>query len=342
MNFSLQEIVELLGGELRGDASVSISQVAPLERASIGEIGFVVHPKYRQALVGTQAAAVILPVSMAEETALPRIIAADPHLYFARVAQLLNPAKGPSAGIHPRAVVLSELPDSVSVGAMAYVGEGCIVGENVVIGPGCVVEQGVSIGEGSTLRANVTVYADCIVGKNCILHAGSVVGSDGFGYARHKDGRWEKIPQIGRAVLGDGVELGANVTVDRGALDDTVIGNGVKIDNLCHIAHNCVIGDNTAMAAQVGIAGSSRVGSRVMLAGQVGVNGHIEIGNDILISGATAVTKDIKQPGVYTAMFPAEPHKDWMRNAARFKRIEAMYERIRDMEKKLEELENKK
>lgn len=338
----LADIVARLGGELRGDGAIDIVQVAPLERAGGQEIGFVAQAKYRSALQTTQAGAVIVPPALAAECRVACIVTPEPHVYFARLAQCLNPLALGAAGVHPQAVVLSALPASVSVAPLAYVGEDCEIGENVHIGPGCVVERGVRIGAGSVLRANVTVYEDCVLGARCIVHAGTVIGSDGFGYARHRDGRWEKVPQIGRVIIGDDVEIGANTCIDRGALDDTVIADGVKLDNLIQVAHNCRIEEHSALASQVGMAGSSSLGKRVMVGGQAGINGHIHIGDDVVVSGATSMTKDTDRPGLYTSTWAATPHKEWLRDVARFHQLDTLAQRLREMEKKLQELESKK
>ena len=340
MNYSLEEIVARLGGELLADVPVLIAQVAPLERAAEGEIGFVAHLKYRKVLDVSKAAAVIVPPSLAQATNIPRIVTKDPYLYFARVAQLLNPERRPAPGIHPSAVVLSELPASVSVGALAYVGEGCSIGENVVIGPGCVIQPGCHVGENSLLHARVSLYAETHLGTHCILHSGCVLGSDGFGFARKPDGSWEKIPQIGRVILGDWVEIGANTTIDRGALDDTVIESGAKLDNLIQVAHNCKIGENAALAGQVGMAGSSTLGKRVMVGGQAGIMGHIEVGDDIVVSARSFISKSVAERGVYTSAIPSQSHQEWLRNAVHFKHLDEMADRIRALEKKLKELES--
>ncbi len=342
MSLSLQEIAAELGGEISGDASVRVRQVAPLGRASADEIGFVAHSKYRKSLDATGAGAVIVPPSLLEATTLPRIVVRDPYLYFARLTRLLNPVGRPQAGIHDSAVVLSDLPASVSVGALSYVGPGCTIGENVVIGPGCSIEAGCSIGDDSWLHARVSLYADSHVGKRCILHSGCVIGSDGFGNARRPDGSWEKIPQIGRAILHDDVEIGANTTIDRGALDDTVIEQGARLDNLIQVAHNCRIGEHAALAGQSGMAGSSSLGKRVMVGGQAGIMGHIEVGDDIVVSARSFMSKSAMERGVYTSAIPSQAHAEWLRNAVHLKHLDAMSDRIRMLEKKLKELENEK
>lgn len=340
-SLKIGEIVARLGGDLHGNAELEIRQVAPLERATTGEIGFVVHPKYRHALENTQASAVILPQSMAGVTTLPHILVRNPYLYFAQVTQLLNPCSQPYSGVHESAVVLSSLPDSVTVAPQAFIGEGCDIGENVVIGPGCVIENGCRIGADTLLHARVVLYEKVEVGCRCILHSGAVIGADGFGFAPRGDGSWEKIPQIGRVVLGDDVEIGANTAVDRGALDDTVVENGVKLDNLIQVAHNCRVGENSAMAALAGMAGSSRLGKRTMVGGQAGIMGHIEVCDDVVVSARSFVSKSVNEKGMYTSAIAAQPHHEWLRNAVHLKHLDEMAGRIRALEKKIDEMEKK-
>jgi UDP-3-O-[3-hydroxymyristoyl] glucosamine N-acyltransferase len=335
----IRQIVDALGGEMIGDDSLVISQVAPLDRAGAGEIGFVAHAKYRKALETTRASALILPRSLADAWTGTRIIADDPYLYFARVTQLLNPVTNAYQGVHPSAVVLSDLPASVSVGPLAFVGESCRIAEGVVIGPGSMVERGVSIGKDTLLHAKAVVYEGSEIGARCVLHSGAVIGGDGFGFARRKDGSWEKIPQIGRVIIGDDVEVGANTTIDRGALDDTVIENGVKLDNLIQIAHNCRVGENSAMAAFAGMAGSAKLGKRVMVGGQAGIMGHIEVADDVVVSSRSFMSKSVDEKGVYTSTIPAILHNDWLRNAVHIKHLDEMADRIKQLEKKLSKLD---
>lgn len=335
------EIVAKLGGELLGDAGVSVRQVAPLERATPEEIGFVAHAKYRKALESSKAGIVILPKSLADAHHGARIIADDPYLYFARVAQLLNPADQSRPGIHPTAVVLSPVPASASIGPHVFIDEACVIGERVVIGAGSVLERGVELGEGTLLHARVVLYSRSKLGARCIVHSGAVIGGDGFGFARRKDGSWEKIPQIGRVLIGDDVEIGANTTVDRGALDDTVIESGAKLDNLIQIAHNCRVGEHSAMAAFAGMAGSSSLGKRVMVGGQAGIMGHIEVADDVIVSARSFMSKSTSEKGVYTSAIPSQPHNEWMRNAVHLKHLDEMADRIKQLEKKLKELESK-
>ncbi|MBI2309163.1 MAG: UDP-3-O-(3-hydroxymyristoyl)glucosamine N-acyltransferase [Rhodocyclales bacterium] len=334
----LDEIVARLGGELRGDGSVVIAQVGTLAGAGEGQIAFLANPKYRKQLATTGASAVIVPPAAADDTALPRIVHPNSYAYYARVVALLNPTPQRPRGAHPSAVVHSPLPASASIGENAVVGAGVTIGENVTLHPGVVIGDGVSIGADSVLYPNVVVYRDCVIGARAVIQAGAVVGSDGFGFAREGD-RWLKIPQIGRVVIGDDVEIGANTSIDRGALDDTVIGNGVKLDNQIQIAHNVRIGENAAMAGCVGVAGSTTIGARCTVGGAGMIIGHLELADDVHVSAGTMVTKSLSRPGQYTSIFPLEAHEDWLHNAAQIKRLAKLAQRVAELEKKLEEME---
>ena len=335
MEISLGELVARLGGELVGDATIRVRQIASLEAARPGEIAFLSNPKLIAALASSEASAFILSPKAAGLTERARILTPDPYLYFARAAQLFNPPKRPAAGVHPSAVVASALPASVSVAPQAVIGEGCEIGDDCIIGAGCVLGDGVRLGAGSLLHAGVKIYDNCEIGARAVIHSGAVIGADGLGFARDADKHWVKIPQIGRVIIGDDVEIGANTTIDRGALDDTVIGNGVKLDNLIHVAHNCRIGDDSIMAAMAGLAGSTVVGKRVMAGGKAGFSGHLEVADDVTISADTNVTKSIDKAGVYTSMIPLQSHADWVRNFSHLRRLDAMAERLRELEKKL-------
>jgi UDP-3-O-[3-hydroxymyristoyl] glucosamine N-acyltransferase len=335
----LDEIAARLGGDVLGDSATTVSQVAPIEAARPGTITFLSNPKLRRALDTTGASAIVLGASMANATSLPRIVAANPYAYYARLVGLLNPDPESAVGIHPSAVVQSEVPASVSIGPNAVVGHSVVLGEHVRVGPGAVIGDGVSIGDGGLLHANTTVYRGCVIGRRVILHSGSVIGSDGFGFAKDGDA-WIKIPQIGRVVIGDDVEVGANTTVDRGAIEDTVIGNFVKLDNQIQIAHNIRIGDYTAIAGCAGIAGSTKIGSRCTIGGAAMIVGHIEIGDNVHISGGALVAKDIAKPGHYSGSFPIDEHGEWVRNAAHIRSLDKMHKRIRELEKKLAALES--
>ena len=336
----LDAIVAQLGGELVGDGSVEVFQVASLTSAGSGEIAFLSNPKFRQQLQATRASAVIVTQKHVEDTAIPRIVHPNPYVYYARVVALLNPPSLPTRLIHPMAAVESKLPESVSVAPHVAIGQRVRCGENVIIHAGCVIGDDVSIGEGSVLYPNVVIYPRCVIGARAIIHAGAVIGSDGFGFAKEGE-RWIKIPQIGRVVIGDDVEIGANTSIDRGALDDTVIGHGVKLDNQIQIAHNVRIGDHSAMAGCVGVAGSTTFGKRCTVGGAGMISGHLNIGDDVHVSAGTLVAKNLSQPGVYTSVYPMETHADWLRNAMQIKRLSKLAERVSELEKKLEKIDLK-
>jgi UDP-3-O-[3-hydroxymyristoyl] glucosamine N-acyltransferase len=339
--YRLEEIVAQFGGELRGDGAVRISQVATLALAGPDQISFLANPKYQKQLQTTLAGAVILGPEAADASTRPRIVCANPYAYFARVARLFNPPPAFQAGVHPSASVNAKLHPSVSVGACSHVGADARIGEGTAIGPGCVIGEGASIGAGALLHANVAVYPGCVIGARAIIHSGAVIGADGFGIAREEDGSWTKIPQIGRVVIGDDVEIGANTTIDRGALDDTIIEDGVKLDNQIQIGHNVRIGAHTAMAGCVGVAGSARIGRRCTVGGGAIILGHLSIVDDVHISAATLITKSITEPGTYSGAMPFEPHRSWLKNAAHLRQLDAMADRIRDLESRLAQLEKK-
>ena len=336
----LEEIVARLGGQLEGDPSVVVSQVATLASAGAGQIAFLANPKYRQQLQATRASAVIVPPKFAGDTELPRIVHQNSYAYYARVAALLNPPEARPAGVHPSAVIHTAVPETARIGENVVIGRNATIGENVTLYPGCVIGDGVSIGADSVLYPNVVVYRGCVIGSRAVVHAGAVIGSDGFGFAKEGE-RWIKIPQLGRVVIGDDVEIGANTSIDRGALDDTVIGDGVKLDNQIQIAHNVVVGDHAAMAGCVGIAGSARIGRRCTIGGAGMIVGHIELADDVHVSAGTMITKSLHQPGQYTGVFPFEAHEEWLRSAAQMRRLTKLAERVAELEKKLELMEKK-
>ncbi len=344
----LSEIVARLGGELRGESAATrlVRQVAALNKAGPDEITFLSNPKYRGQLAQTQAAAVILNAAAAEHCPTACIVTADPYCYYARVAQWLNPVEPVEAGVHPAATVESSIPATACIAAGARIGRAVKLGENVRIGPNCVIGDGVIIGDDALLHGNVTIYPSCVVGARAVIHSGVVIGADGFGFAREKDaqlgpggGRWVKIPQLGRVVIGDDVEIGANTTIDRGALDDTVIGHGVKLDNQIQVAHNVHIGDHTALAGCVGIAGSARIGRNCTIGGAAMILGHLEIADGVHVSTNTLVTKSITQAGAYTGWVPFQTHADWARNFGRLRHLDSMNDKMRDLETRLSVLE---
>ncbi len=335
-SLTLAEIAAQLGGDLLGDGDIRIHRVATLASAGVGEIAFLANPKYRAQLQTTRAAAVILGADAAGSFDGPRIVATNPYAYYARVASLLNPVSAGFSGVHPSAVLASEVPDSAAIGALVSIGRNVRLGENVVIHPGCVIGDGASIGSGSVLHPNVTVYHGCVLGERVIVHSGTVIGADGFGFA--PEGRlWIKIPQIGVVRIGDDVEIGANTTIDRGALEDTVIGDGCKIDNLVQVAHNCRIGANSVLAGCAGIAGSTTLGEHCVVGGAGMISGHLELAAGTTVSAGTLVMKSIKEAGRYTGVFPLDTHDDWVRNAAHIRRLSRLAERVSELERLLKE-----
>ena len=335
-SYQLREIVDRFGGELIGDPGVRVTQVATLESAREADLTFVSQPRFLAQLARTRAAAVILGSDARDATRLPRIICDNPYAYFARVSGLLNPALRAKPGRHKTAVVdrAARVARSASIGAGAVIGKRAHIADHVEIGAGCFVGDETTIGEESRLHANVSVYHACRIGARCIVHAGAVIGADGFGIAR-EDGVWKKIPQIGRVIIGDDVEIGANTTIDRGALDDTVIADGVKLDNQIQIAHNVKIGAHTAIAACVGIAGSATIGAHCSLGGASMIYGHITIADNVNISAGTLIMKSLDKPGTYTGVYPFSSHQRWLRNAAHLRQLDELVKRVRDLEGRL-------
>ncbi len=342
MAVTLTELVARFGGELVGDGAQTVSQVAPLDRATPEEIGFVSQGKYLPQLADTRAGAVILPVDARDATVLPRILTANPYLYFARVSALLNPPLRPHTGIHSSVVVA---PDAVvaadaCIAAGVVIGSGAHIGARTAIGANCVIGDDARVGADCVLHANVTLYHRCEVGDRTILHSGCVVGSDGFGFAPN-EGHWEKIPQIGRVLIGHDVEIGACTTIDRGALEDTVIEEGVKLDNLIQVAHNVHIGAHTVIAGCTGIAGSAKIGRNCMIGGAAMIIGHIEIADGTRISTNTLITKSLPKAGSYTSTMPFSEHETWQKNAVHMRNLDKLVKRIKQLEIRLNELESK-
>lgn len=337
----LEEIVARFGGELRGDGSLAVSGLATLDAASPGQLSFLANPKYRGQLATTRAGAVILAPEMLADCPVAAIVTPQPYLYFARVSQWLAEAPPPLPGIHSSAVVESPIPASASVGPQSWIGPGVEIGERVVIGAQCRIGAGAVIGDDSWLYPGVTLYHDCRIGRHAIVHSGAVIGADGFGFARETTGAWVKIAQTGRVVIGDDVEIGANTTIDRGALEDTVIEDGVKLDNQIQIGHNVRIGTRTALAGCVGIAGSAKVGAGCTVGGGAIILGHLTLADGVHVSSGTLVAKSIAAPGSYTGTVPFMAHDEWLKNFARLRHLDAMADKIRALEKRLAELEKK-
>ena len=326
---TLREIVAQLGGEAVGEASAPLTGVATLDSAGPAHIAFLANPKYRALLATTRAGAVIVGPGDRDATRMPRIVCDNPYAYYARTVALFHPERAARPGVHPTAFVApgARVGKAVEIGPFVVIGEGASVGDGAAIGAHSVLGENVSVGAGTRLYPRVTIYDGCTVGARCILHSGVVIGSDGFGMAR-EEGRWLKIPQVGGVRMGDDVEVGANTTIDRGALDDTVIGEGVKLDNQIQVAHNVVIGPHTVIAGCTGIAGSVTIGRDCMIGGGVGIAGHISICDKVTVSGFTFVTKSITEPGTYTSGLPAVPHAEWLRNAVHFRHLDELARRV--------------
>lgn len=334
MAYTLDQLATAVGGEVRGQGQCAIDAVATLRGAGPGQITFLANNKYRKYLTETQASAVIVSTDAAEDCPVNAIVVSNPHLAFAKVVNLLNPRPSYPSGIHPLAVIDPQavVDSSASIAANVVVEADAVIKAGVRLGPGCVIGKGSRIGIDSELHPNVTVYAGVFIGARAIIHSGSVIGSDGFGFANER-GKWIKIAQIGRVIIGDDVEIGANTTIDCGALEDTIISNGVKIDNLVQIAHNVQIGSDSIVAGCVGIAGSAVIGSRCALGGGVGVAGHLEICDNVTVTGMTLVSRSINEPGVYSSGIPAVANAKWNKTVARLRHLDELADRIKGLER---------
>ena len=316
------DLVKKLGGELVGDTNILINSVASLESANKNSVSFFNNSKYLSLLKNTKAALVILDRESSGHYAGARIVADNPYLYFAKISRLLNPIKILKKEIHKSAIIHS----TCKLGRDIYIGPNVIIEENVSVANGVTIHGGVIIesdnviGDNSIIYPNVVLKTNTIIGKNCTIYAGAVIGSDGFGYAKDND-KWLAIPQIGKVVLGDNVDIGSNSTIDRGALDDTIISSGVKIDNLVQIGHNCIIGENTIIAGCVGIAGSAKIGKNCAIGGAAMILGHLSITDNVTISPGSMITRSINKSGTYTALMPFQDHEAWLKTAAKIRRL---------------------
>jgi len=338
-SYLLSEIVARLGGQILGNAKVRITQIATLEAACSDQISFLTNSKYRGQLANTKAGAVILSGADADATDLPRIISDNPYAYFAKVSALLNPLPEVRPGIHPTATIGSgaQIDATACIAAMAVIGEMAKIGPQSMIGEGCCIGENVIIGSHARLYPRVVIYHDCVVGNNLIAHSGVVIGADGFGVALDQ-GCWIKIPQIGRVVIGDDVEIGANTTIDRGALSDTVIEDGVKLDNQIQVAHNVRIGAHTAIAGCVGIAGSTTIGRHCRIGGSAGILGHLHIADHVEIASFTLIGKSIREAGSYVGIFPFSKAEDWRKNSVHLRHMDELAGRIKKLEQQLKSL----
>jgi UDP-3-O-[3-hydroxymyristoyl] glucosamine N-acyltransferase len=322
---ALGELASRFGLELTGDPALVVERVATLANAAPGTLSFLANPRYRAALAGTRASAVVLRRADLAACPVAALVAPDPYLAYARIAQLLHPPSAAAAGVHPSAVVDpgAQVDPGASIGPQVSIGPGARVAAGAVIGPGCAIGAACSVGQGTRLGANVTLYDGVMVGARCLIHSGAVLGADGFGIAASAEG-WVKVPQVGGVRLGDDVEVGANTTIDRGAIEDTVLEDGVKLDNQIQVAHNVVIGAHTAIAGGTLIAGSTRIGRRCLIGGGVGIAGHLELVDEVVITARTFVTRSIARAGVYSGALGFDEQRRWQRNAARFHRLDAV------------------
>ena len=341
-HLSLTQIVQQLGGLAAGNSEVKIHRVGSLAQAQAGAIGFFTDTKYSVQLTNTKASAVILKAEHAALTDAPKIITDNPYAYFAKVSQLFNPTQTAIAGINHTAVidVSAHVPPSCSIGALVVIEKNVTLGENVIISAGCVIERNTTIGDNTVLESNVTIKHGSHIGQYCHLFSGCVIGNDGFGYAEQEGAdhlkSWVKIPQVGRVVIANHVDIGANTTIDRGAIDDTIIEEGVKLDNLIQIAHNCRIGAHTVIAGCTGIAGSATIGKHCKIGGAAMILGHLTIADNVTISPGSMITRSIVRPGTYTALMPFQTHKEWLKTAANIRQLDTHFVQLTDRIKTLE------
>lgn len=346
MSYTLAEIANHINAELvvakASDSSVAnntISSLATLANAKSGQIAFLANSKYVSQLCVTKASAVIVSPEALSQCPVNALVMDNPYMGYALLANLLDTTPAVSRGIHKSAVIANDvtLGDNVSIGANSVIESGAHLDDNVSIGAGCFIGENVSIGKGTTLWSNISIYHQVVIGQRCLIQANTVIGSDGFGYAPvNEQYKWHKIPQLGSVIIGDQVEIGASTTIDRGALENTIIKDGVILDNQIQIAHNVIIGENTAMAACSVIAGSTVIGKNCTIAGLVGINGHINIADNCIFTGMTMVTKSIANPGVYSSGMPAALNREWNKTNARIKRLDSLTKRVSELEALIE------
>ncbi|MDX2504700.1 MAG: UDP-3-O-(3-hydroxymyristoyl)glucosamine N-acyltransferase [Gammaproteobacteria bacterium] len=332
----IKELADVVGASIHGDPEACITGIATLELASQNDLSFFANRKYHKFLTETKAAIVILHPDDVKLCPGNAILANDPYLAYAKIATYLTKVNSQQTDIAQSAVIEDNvnIGENTSIGANVVIGSGSQIGDNVAVKAGCVLGRNVTVGKNTLLYPNVSVYSGVSIGKNVIIHSGAVLGSDGFGIANEK-GRWFKVPQLGSVIIGDDVEIGANTTIDCGAIEDTIIENSVKLDNLIQVAHNVRIGENTAIAGCVGIAGSTKIGKYCAIGGGVGILGHLTIADHVHITATSLVTKSIKEAGVYSSGTPLQENAQWHKNFARFKQLDNMARRLSELETKL-------
>jgi UDP-3-O-[3-hydroxymyristoyl] glucosamine N-acyltransferase len=331
---ALGDLARRCGAELAGNGELMIYRVATLEDADARSISFLSNPRYRAQLATTRAGAVIVAPRDAQATPLPKLVTGNPYAVYARVASIFHPPAAVVAGIHPTAIIAAtaKVAASAMIGPNVVIGHQVSIEERAQIHAGCAVGDGCAVGEDATLYPRVVLYANSVLGPRTIVHSGAVIGADGFGMAE-QDGRWLKVPQMGRVVIGADVEIGANTTIDRGALGDTVVEDDVKLDNQIQIGHNCRIGAHTAIAGCTGIAGSTTIGRDCKIGGAAMIAGHLDIADGTTISASTFVFESIRTAGVYTSAFPALPHRDWQHVTSVLRRLRSFAARVRALER---------
>lgn len=334
--WSLNEIVASLGGEIVGDGNTTINLVASVKQASPKDITFINDKKYIKEALTSKACAFVLRAEHAQGFKKPVIIVENPYAYFAKLSALFNPVKPPNIGIADSARISANvtIPATCAIAENVVIGEHVVLGEFVVVGAGSVIEHDVLIQSHTKLEPNVTIKHHVTIGQHCNIFSGAVIGSDGFGYAEEQ-GMWVRIPQVGRVVIHDHVDIGANTTIDRGALDDTIIEEGVKLDNLIQIGHNCVIGAHTVIAGCVGIAGSARIGRHCKIGGAAMVLGHLNVVDHVTISPGSMITRSLLQADTYTALMPFQSHKSWLTTAASIRQLNSLSAKIKLLEKEI-------
>tara|TARA_R100001591_G_scaffold57440_2_gene67231 strand:- start:161551 stop:162564 length:1014 start_codon:yes stop_codon:yes gene_type:complete len=334
--WTLAKIASEIGAQLVGNADKVITGVGTLQNAKDTDISFLANTKYRQYLKSTSAGCVIVSSADLAEVNTNALVIDDTYVAYAKAASLLYPDEQPDTGIHSSAVIgqSCHIADSARIAAQVYIGSNVKIGHNVIIGPGCIIENDVEIGADTRLMSNVTLCRKVQIGGRVRIHPGVVIGADGFGIA-NDNGKWLKIPQVGKVIIGNDVEIGANTTIDRGAIDDTIISDGAKLDNQIQIGHNVFIGEHTVVAGCVGISGSTRIGAHCAIGGGTGIAGHIEITDGVQLTGMSMVTKSILTAGTYSSGIPVEPTREWHRNVIRYRQLDKLNDKLKQLEAKL-------
>lgn len=342
-HYTIEQIARLLGAEFIGDPEHKIFGIASLDRAKQSDVSFLSNSKLKSQLDTTQAGCVLLSDAAKDSVQSNAVIMKDPYLGFARIAQLLDTTPIPEVEVHPSAVIseTSNIAKQVSIGAGCVIEDNVVIAQGVIIGPNSVIGKGTKIGKNCRLFANVSVYHEVEIGEECVIQSGAVIGSDGFGYANDK-GVWVRIPQTGSVILGNGVDIGANACIDRGALNNTIIGNGVKIDNLCHIAHNVEIGEHSAMAGCSGVAGSTKIGKHCTFSGRTSILGHLFIADGSHVTAGSLINRSNKEPGVFSSGTGMQDNKTWRKNVARFRQLDDMAKQIKRLQRAMEQLQSEK